>query len=334
VNTEQQAAQLELAAQILRTGHPWECSQPKWQNASLTFLLHERIEIRPILATPPDGRKLHNPDNLTAEQVGVGYRLTLEEEMDGHENDGGELYDPNENQFIKGDGKWFWFKCDTIRVPLSTPWPEAKTDPYAELKKAQEEGKVIQVQMHNTWQDTEDPNLRWSLPPECYRIKPWTMPEPPAGKQWHRPEALTQTDWETGWRPLLTSEIINDCDEYSTLGGKLWVPAFYASIGSPIKELYNAYRTKRPLPVEKEPVWVPLGPEDVQPGTVFRHHNWDKMLWIQPNSVVGEGVIWCQLYSDDTMLNDFVIWQSLMDDGWRILRPGQTEWQPCRKESK
>ena len=70
MTTEQTAQQLELAAQILRTGHPWK-SSPQAPDTDIYSALRNGFEIRPILATPPDGRPLHNPDNLTAEQVTI-----------------------------------------------------------------------------------------------------------------------------------------------------------------------------------------------------------------------------------------------------------------------
>ena len=130
-DSEKQAQQLELAAQLLRTGHPWEYKnhQDKWVPQSVTSLEECTLsgrEIRPVLVTPDDGRKLNNPDNLTAEQVGVGYKLTLEEQMDGKCHSEGEWW--NGQSWVKPVNYtgWFWPKNDTIRIPLSTPWPEAK----------------------------------------------------------------------------------------------------------------------------------------------------------------------------------------------------------------
>ena len=87
MKNEQLAAQAQLAADILRTGHPWEYKLTDsigWQTAldisSAIYMIQCENEIRLALATPGDGRKLHNPDNLTAEQVGAGLRLLLESE--------------------------------------------------------------------------------------------------------------------------------------------------------------------------------------------------------------------------------------------------------------
>ena len=103
------------------------------------------------LATPPDNRPLHNPDNLTAEQVGVGYRLALRGEPTNLQIE--------QQEYWRG-GAWLWLKSGkvfthifdeaqntrcTYRLPLSVPWPSAPVDPYAELKAAHAAGKVIQI---------------------------------------------------------------------------------------------------------------------------------------------------------------------------------------------
>jgi hypothetical protein len=84
MNTKEQASQLRLAAGIIETGHPYEIDDNAGggfrkpltgENPGKVAFINGRI--RPTLATPPDGRALHNPNNLTAEQVGVGYRLGL-----------------------------------------------------------------------------------------------------------------------------------------------------------------------------------------------------------------------------------------------------------------
>jgi len=48
-----------------------------------------------------------------------------------------------------------------------------KEDPYAELKKADSEGKKIQiVNSDGVWHDYDNNNFDWSFPVERYRIKP------------------------------------------------------------------------------------------------------------------------------------------------------------------
>lgn len=122
-------AQLRLAADILETGHPWETSHngEKWWTATTSdspavHVLNNQ-QIRPILATPPYPATLHNPDNLTAEQVGVGYRLIATDERSTKQNPAVEYWDI---------GRWHQVSVlteqhcgvNTYRLPLSVPWPE------------------------------------------------------------------------------------------------------------------------------------------------------------------------------------------------------------------
>lgn len=136
---EQTAKQLRLAAEIIETGHPWEwwhISDQKWNEPNKemephSLLTNSTYQIRLALATPPDGRPLHNPDNLTAEQVGTGFRLGLPDESayQAHEYWEGEWFVGTPQSVAFGS-----FKA-SCRIPLSTPWPEVeKPDPeYIDL---------------------------------------------------------------------------------------------------------------------------------------------------------------------------------------------------------
>ena len=137
MTTEQTAQQFELAAQILRTGHPWEwqASDGEWVKPTIRTELHHVISdglaIRLALATPPDGRPLHNPNNLTTEQVGAGYRLAVE----------GDKLDTS-CHYWSDDKSWkFCHACshlgshETYRLPIAVPWPEPKPDPCYDEKK-------------------------------------------------------------------------------------------------------------------------------------------------------------------------------------------------------
>jgi hypothetical protein len=192
MNTEQTAQQFELAAQLIRTGHPWK-SYPQAPDTDIYSALRDGFEIRPVLATPPDNRPIHNPDNLTAEQVGVGYRLLCAE--DGVPSGKVDTWMFGGWCSAYAVDKQHLHECDkTYRLPLSVPWPEAKPDPYAELKKAHAEGKVIQfVDDGDIWRDIDKPN--WKLPVRDYRIKPtppFQLPPPPLGKS--EPEYIRVPD--------------------------------------------------------------------------------------------------------------------------------------------
>lgn len=205
MNTEQTAQQLRLAATILETGYPWEhwhISDQVWTPAGpddnvSCFASNPTRKIRLALATPPDNRPLHNPDNLTAEQVGAGWRLALKGE-NAHE---GEIWT---GMAWSKNHVCTYVNEATFRLPLSVPWPEPQPDPYAELKKAHAEGKVIQVRVsEEVWEERD--TLVWDSPPECYRIKSTTtfqLPPPPPGMQWHRTDGWEEGDLPQGWRPF------------------------------------------------------------------------------------------------------------------------------------
>lgn len=133
-------SQLRLAADLLETGHPWEWQTPfgEWikptSKTELCHVISDGLLIRPILATPSDGRPLNNPDNLTAEQVGFGFRLILKEEVDLEYHKNSEFL-PTHRLAQWEPGKWRWDTTSSIRLPLSVPWPETKPDPYAKAEK-------------------------------------------------------------------------------------------------------------------------------------------------------------------------------------------------------
>ena len=124
------AQQLRLAATIVETGHPWEYNHDKdfWQKSSGTsvlFAVSEGWPIRLTFATPPDGRALHNPDNLTVEQVGAGFRLALPDEKLNRN------YEYWSSTGGWEEGQWKGLANDlnpgvSMRLPLSIPWPEVE----------------------------------------------------------------------------------------------------------------------------------------------------------------------------------------------------------------
>lgn len=72
----------------------------------------------------------------------------------------------------------FRLRAFLAALPAAEDTPPAKVDPYAELKAAHADGKVIQVNIgkwgnpeaEDMWEDREDP--AWDIEPEFYRIKP------------------------------------------------------------------------------------------------------------------------------------------------------------------
>lgn len=69
---------------------------------------------------------------------------------------------------------------------------------------------------------------------------------------------------------------------------------------------------------------VPLGPEDVPPGSVLRSKDWVYGGHVTP-SVFLNLVCWI-----NTSGPIHVTYEQLMRGGWEIQRPGQ-DWQPCSK---
>lgn len=266
----QQDAQLRLAADIIETGHPWHLyrsgllydATPVF--TPISYLNGPRgYEIRLVLATPPDGRSLHNPDNLTAEQVGAGWRLTLKGEKP-HEK--AEMWFSNGNKWC-GPGRFSRYsnRC-TYRVPFSVPWPEP-ADPYADLKKAHAEGKVIEGYQatRDVWE--ECPLPAWTAPVNHYRIKPDTstfqLPPPPPGMQWHRTDGWQEGDLPEGWRPLALGELVIEGDEVR-IGGK-WMKD-RADVKSRLHSQHCRTRTGRPLTFTHEcKTWTWHRPGDPMP---------------------------------------------------------------------
>lgn len=124
-------------------------------------------------------------------------------------------------------------------------------DPYYLMRKAQDEGKTIQVLFQGTlWNNASSPCL-FSLRPDHYRVKPdWKLPDPPEGHEWHR------TDWTEymlppPYRPLLVGE--TGSYESSADDGETWQSGQNPEIPT-TSGLNGYYRTDRPLPKPKKRV--------------------------------------------------------------------------------
>ena len=142
MNKTETANQLRLAAGILETGHPWE----RYSNGARNWIKSELPvamavshgdQIRPILATPPDNRPLHNPDSLAAEQVGLGYRLPLVGEPAHTDTEAFRVYKSDTWERIPSSFVGARIGVDhgqgvSLRLPLSVPWPEPKLSPLPE----------------------------------------------------------------------------------------------------------------------------------------------------------------------------------------------------------
>lgn len=270
------ASQLRLAADILETGHPWGFrllnGSRKSYDSPIGVITDGNLLI-PILATPPDGRRLHNPDHLTAEQVGVGYRLTLKGEpphVDAERWSGEDCGWEGRGSFIGA----FYNSMDTYRLPLSVPWPPAPVNPYAELKAAHAAGEVIQFNPGDSLGWRDHPIGDFTVGPEHYRIKPeppqiteeqrkqgyeqygfgpaitiadappFQLPPPPPGMRWHREDGWKAEDLPPGTRPLVEDEEIGEHDERGHITKKKWMTSENQDAGMASNCLY---RTTRPL---------------------------------------------------------------------------------------
>ncbi len=246
MNKTETANQLRLAAELIETAHPFEARHKNFTKFDTTdnerpdLWIWKGYEIRPALATPPDGRPLHNPDGLSAEQVGLGYRLSLVGETlpEGYEF----CYHGEWNKgHFPGEQVPEYEYDSSCRVPLSIPWPEMKADPYAELKAAHAAGKKIEVQMPNgEWFDYKPDSPQWNLQPECYRIKP-----EPATKE----VELGPEDVPPGSVVLSSSAGCNGTRWASVACAKTDGVEIYGRVCIPWSELFTHWKINRSIPL-------------------------------------------------------------------------------------
>ena len=89
---------------------------------------------------------------------------------------------------------------------------------------------------------------------------------------------------------------------------------------------------------EKKPK-VPLGPEDVPPGSVFRAPEWKPAIYVTPSLVAENGVTWIRkLLAAPSASVEYLSFEMLMAAGWQINRPrhrdqdgNPTLWEACEK---
>jgi len=133
------------------------------------------------------------------------------------------------------------------------PIERIEVDPYAELKKAHAEGKVIQFRFCELEPFRECGGPSWKYPVECYRIKPDENP-------W--------TEWHGGPCPLKDEEVEEfEFKIHTGTSGVLKRPSVWRWSLNGNKGDIIAYRVLKWR--EKKPK-VPLGPEDVLPFSAIR----------------------------------------------------------------
>lgn len=231
------------------------------------------------------------------------------------------------------DGTWE----DTVSITLTRPH-RRKPDPLAEVKAALKAEKRVEYNIHVLWSG-RDPewvpvtaSQNFELPPHAYRIAPWTLPEPPAGQQWHRTDGWTEDMLPDGWRPLLLGEIAQQGDEAMwALAKGIW----HTGVTFDRKgDNYPAhhYRTRRPLPAP--PRMVPLEAEDLI-GCVLRGPS-GTAGWI---AIEGAAIVFVYI-APAGLYERSIPFANLQTDGWTYHRIGDRDaddkpvWRRCEKEAK
>lgn len=143
--------QHKLAACLERTGEEWEYTnlidgEPHpgytWATDGLgkqpSWYIQRGFIIRPVLRYGLPSHlqsEIHNPDNLTEEQIcdGGKYRAAVKSECDGRHG----IYSGSGVAEHWSGGNWWKeafanTEAETIRLPATVPWP----DPLADLLKA------------------------------------------------------------------------------------------------------------------------------------------------------------------------------------------------------
>ena len=206
--------------------------------------------------------EFHNPDNLTPEQIGEGYRLLLKSEIKPRPEN------REINAWLGRFRRWTDHNDSmcvgssqdlTYRVPLSTwPLPEPEIKWKAE-REAFARGETVEAQLTSGWApDTWiplDANFErdWNTL-FAARIKPWTLGNSVngftlgKGQQWHRLD-WTREMLPEGWRPHTDGEVNGDGDQWLSQSG--WRNVAAQEGGSSSGPFCAHCRTRRPLPTPK-----------------------------------------------------------------------------------
>lgn len=372
MNKEQTASQLRLAADIIETGHPFEVEvgRENWQQTKLPVdaCVREKWPIRLALAAPLDNRPLHNPDNLTAEQVGVGWRLLVVGET---MPEGYAYWLATESEWYY-NGSWAGYAVSlrnantSCRAPLSTPWPFF-IDPATRVVSEGVDSLTLGKPANPTFQ----------------------LPPPPPGMQWHRTDGWTAEMLPQGYRPVTLGEQTTHQSCESLIGhewvvqsggcaisnahrnsfirttrpltfthsGKTWtwhrpgdrcpcgeqerVTVLYSNpvqehIGTPCPAHRFAWKNLSGLtPIigwryTDEPKMVELGPEDVPPGSVVRGPADGTEVWAAVTTVTSRSIG----LTDGRCIS----YKQLQEDKWLINRSipltgrwNPNSWEPCHK---
>lgn len=211
-------------------------------------------------------------------------------------------------------------ELDAISRVLAEELQQPDPDPYAELKAAHAEGKVIQFfsKTSDRWNDCNelDPPT-WTSPPDRYRIKPDENP----WIEWHGGKCPLKDEeveeWQIKWAngDITTNPKASPSDYIWT---KLNFPDDIAA--------YRVTKWRKPAPKQK------LGPEDVPPFSLIRRkpeqNNGEQWHWRCVSYVHNVG-IQCgdRGYKWKEMQKDYQINRSLPLTGkWN-----PEAWEACEK---
>jgi hypothetical protein len=212
-----------------------------------------------------------------------------------------------------------------------------KPDPYAELKAAHAAGKTIQYKVFKlfgnfAWEDR--PNPDWSLPPDHYRIKPWSLSRQIPGfralrdgEEWHRGKEYIESDLPQGTRPFLIGEKTHEgcwCEDSGMW--QIFRHGRYATEVSDSKQM--KFRTTRPLP---EPLTLlDMTKEDFEAvrGLEFKNPEGDgiiyRIFWEAEDAII---------FSVSPRANLHKYYSELRAQGW-LYRGNGMGWQKCQKEGE
>ena len=151
------------------------------------------------------------------------------------------------------------------------------------------------------------------------------------GQEWHRND-WTEDMLPEGWRPLIKGEQVEDADQrfHSEYGLQTFpIKTEYGRMAEYViaGQEHMHLRTRRPLPTVAK--LVPLGPEDVPPGSVFKRIEYaNHAMWIAPIAVLTS----CIEFHDSVKC--YQVSFAELQDRWLISRDGGKTWQKCQKEGK
>ena len=161
--------------------------------------------------------------------------------------------------------------------------------------------------------------------------KPWTLGRSingftlADGQEWHRND-WTEDMLPEGWRPMTKGELMLKFQHEYSSNGKNWVVQASDVVCQPCHDS-DFIRTRRPLPTVAK--LVPLGPEDVPPGSVFKRIEYaNHAMWIAPIAVLTS----CIEFHDSVKC--YQVSFAELQDRWLISRDGGKTWQKCQKEGK